>query len=140
MKIAGNLIVGISYQKLRVNFNFCFRHVIFQNQVYNFFVLFPGSFRIAVLSQDLFVFLLRISCHSNVSEKFDFCLTDFKKAIACLCMTHAVKMSTDVVVYAEIYLAKRHWLAKGKYITQLYSVIFIKIPKDFQYCILPRYA
>ena len=36
---AGNLSVEIRYQKLKVNFNYCFRHGIFQNQVYNFFCI-----------------------------------------------------------------------------------------------------
>ena len=40
MTTAGNLSVEIRYQKLKVNFSYCFRHGIFQNQVYNFFVLF----------------------------------------------------------------------------------------------------
>ena len=109
MTTAGNLIEEIRYRKLKINFNYCFRHSIFQNQVYIFSVLFPGSFRSAVLSQDLFVFLLRMSCHLNVCEKFDFCFTDFKKAIACLCVIHTAKILIDFVVYVEIYLGKRHW-------------------------------
>ena len=39
MTTAGNLSVEICYQKLKVNFNYCFRHDIFQNQVYNFFCI-----------------------------------------------------------------------------------------------------
>ena len=39
MTTAGNLSVEIRYQKLKVNFNYCFRHGIFQNQVYNFFCI-----------------------------------------------------------------------------------------------------
>ena len=46
MTTAGNLRVAIRYEKLKVNFIYCFSHGIFQNQVYNFFVL----FRSAVLS------------------------------------------------------------------------------------------
>ena len=51
MTTAGNLSVEIRYQKLKVNSNHSFRHGNFQNQVYNFFVLFPGSFCTAVLSK-----------------------------------------------------------------------------------------
>ena len=39
-RTAGNLSLEIRYQKLKVNFNYCFSHGIFQNQVYDFFVLF----------------------------------------------------------------------------------------------------
>ena len=86
----------------------------------------------------LVCFLLRLSCHSNVSKKFDFCFREFRKAIACLCVTHIAQISTDVVLYVEIYLGKRHW---QKYITQqLNSVLFINMTKDLQYYILPRYA
>ena len=78
-----------------------------------FFVLFPVSFRTAVLSYDLFVFLFTISCHSNVCEKFDFCFTDFRQTIACLCVTRTAQISTDVVAYVKIYLGKRHWRKKS---------------------------
>ena len=115
MTTAENLRVEIHYQKLKVNFNYCFRHGIFQNQVYNFFciVSWVVSYCSAVLSKDLFVFLLRTFCHSNVCEKFDFCFTDFRKAIACLCVTHTAQISTHVVVYVEIYFEKRHWRKKS---------------------------
>ena len=39
MTTEGNLGVEICYQKLKVNFNHCFRHGIFQNQVYSFFCI-----------------------------------------------------------------------------------------------------
>ena len=45
MTTAGNLSIEIRYQKLKVNFNYCFRHGIFQNQIYNFFLYyFLGCF------------------------------------------------------------------------------------------------
>ena len=97
-----------------------------------FFVLLPGPFCSAVLWQDLFVFLLRISCHSNVCEKFDLCCTDFRKAIACLCVTHTAQISTGFVAFVKIYLGKRHWRKK------LYFSSYIT--KDLQYYIFPRYA
>ena len=37
MTTAGSLSIEIRYQKLKVNFSYCFRQSIFQNQVYNFF-------------------------------------------------------------------------------------------------------
>ena len=77
-----------------------------------FFVLLPGPFCSAVLWQDLFVFLLRISCHSNVCKKFDLCCTDFRKAITCLCVTHTAQISTGFVAFVKIYLGKRHWRKK----------------------------
>ena len=61
MTTAENLSVEIRYQNLNINFNYCFRHAIFQNQVYKFFVLFPGSFRTAVLS-------VRFVCFSSQSS------------------------------------------------------------------------
>ena len=88
----------------------------------------------------MFVFLFRISCHSNVFEKFDFCFTDFRKAIACLCVIHTAQLSTDVVLAICRNLFGKKTLAKEKYITQLNSVLFINITKDLLYYILPRYA
>ena len=44
IKTTGNLTVEICYQKLKVNFNYCFRHGIFQNEVYNFLYHFLGCF------------------------------------------------------------------------------------------------
>ena len=52
---AGNLSVEIRYQKLKVNFNYCFRHGIFQNQVYNFFCIISW----VVLHSSLFFFSSR---------------------------------------------------------------------------------
>ena len=94
MMTAGNLSVEIRYQKLRVNFIYCFKHRIFQNQVYNS-VLYPGSFCTAVVSEDLVFFLLAISCHSNVSEKFDFCVTGFRTTIGCLRATYTPQISAN---------------------------------------------
>ena len=88
----------------------------------------------------MFVFLLRSSCHSNVCEKFDFCFTDFRKAIACLCGTHTAQISTDVALAICGNLLGKKTLAKEKYITQLNSVLFINITKDLLYYILSRYT
>ena len=52
-------------------------------------------------------FLLRISCHSNVSEKFDFCFTEFRKATACLCMTHTAPTLTLTLSYMRKYTWKK---------------------------------
>ena len=82
----------------------------------------------------MFVFLLRISCHSNVCENFFyFCFTDFRKAIACLCVAYKSRQTLS-------YMWKFIWekkLVKQKYITQLNSVLFINITKDLLYYILP---
>ena len=48
---AGNRSVENCYQKLKVNFNYCFRHGIFQNQVYNFFCIISW-----VVSHSSFIF------------------------------------------------------------------------------------
>ena len=105
MTTARNLSVEICHKKLKVNFSYCFRHSIFHNQVYNFsFVLFPGWFHTAIVSQDLFLFFLSISCHSNICEKFNFCFTDFRKTITCLRVTHTAQISTDF-----LYLRKFTW-------------------------------
>ena len=60
----------------------------------------------------------------------EFCFTDFRKAIACLCVTHTAQISTD----------GKKTLAKEKYITQLNRELFINIPRDLLYYILPSYA
>ena len=44
MTTARNLSVEIRYQKLKVNLNYCFRHGIFQYQVYSFLYYFMGRF------------------------------------------------------------------------------------------------
>ena len=62
----------------------------------------------------MFIFLLRISWHSNVCEKFDFGFTDFRKEIACLCVIHTAQISPDFVVYMEIYLGKDIGKTKGR--------------------------
>ena len=86
----------------------------------------------------MFLFLLRISCHSNVCEKFDFCFTDFRKTIACFCVTHTAQISTRCLIRGNL-LGKKT-LAKEKYTTQLNSVLFINITKGLPYYILSRYA
>ena len=88
----------------------------------------------------MFVFPLRISYHLNICEKFGFSFKDFRKAIACLCVTHTAQISTDVVLAICGNLFGKKTLVKEKYITQLNSVLFINITKDLQYYILPRYA
>ena len=86
----------------------------------------------------MFVILLRISCHSNIYEKFDVCFTDFRIAIACLCVTHCTNLDRNCRICLN--LLGKETLAKEKNITQLKSVLFINITKDLQYYILPRYA
>ena len=139
MTTAGNLSVQIRYQKLWVNFNYCFKQGIFQNQAYNFFVLYPGSFCTAAVSK-MFVFLPRISCYSNVCEKFDFCFTDFRKTIACLHMTHTAQISADFVIFNLWKFTWEKGIDKRKVhnpVKQLNSAIFINITKDLQYILHP---
>ena len=105
MTTAGNL--EIRYQKLK-NLNDCFRHHDPELNLQFFWSYFLGRFTLQLYRKICFVFLLRISCHSNVCEKFDFYLTDFRKTIACLRVTHTAQISTNFVVFVEIYLGKRH--------------------------------
>ena len=42
-----------------------------------------------------------------------FAFTDFRKEIACLCVTQTAQISIDVVVYVEIYLGKGYWRKKS---------------------------
>ena len=51
----------------------------------------------------MFGFLLWISCHLDVCGKFNFCLIDFRKSVACLRVTHTAQISTDFVVFVENY-------------------------------------
>ena len=64
MTTAENLSIEIPYQKLKLYFNYCFRHEIFQNQLYKFLVLFPVSFRSAVLLSEFLVIqmFVKIRC------------------------------------------------------------------------------
>ena len=39
-----------------------------------------------------------MSCHSNVCKEFDLCSADFRKAFACLCVTHTAQISAGSVV------------------------------------------
>ena len=77
MTTEGNLSVEIRYQKLKVNFICCFRHGILQNQGYNFFCIISWVVSCSSFTVRFVCFFLRISCHSNVYEKLDFCFTDF---------------------------------------------------------------
>ena len=128
MTTAGNLSIEICYQKLKVNSNYCFWHSNFQNQVYTFFCIISWVVLYSSVIARFAGFLLRISCHSNVSEKFDFCFTEFRKATACLCMTHTAPTLTLTLSCGNI-LGKKI-LAKEKYKTQLNSVLLININKD----------
>ena len=139
MTTAGNLSVEIRYQKLKINFNYCFRHVIFQNQVYNFFwYYFLGRF---VLQFN------RKICLFFFSEFLDIRMFA-KNSILAL---QILEKKLHVFVWSTLhksrqtlsYIWKFTWektLAKQKDVTRLKSVLFINITKDLQYYILPRYA
>ena len=107
MTTAGNLSIEICYQKLKVNSNYCFWHSNFQNQVYTFFCIISWVVLYSSVIARFAGFLLRISCHSNVSEKFDFCFTEFRKATACLCMTHTAPTLTLTLSYMRKYTWKK---------------------------------
>ena len=108
----GNLRVEIRYQQLKVNFNYCFSHGIFQNQVYKFFVLFFGLLRAAVLSQDLFVFFSEFLLIRMFVKNSTFALQILEKQLH-VCVTHTAQISTDFIVSVEIYLGKSHWRKKS---------------------------
>ena len=96
-----------------------------------FFILFP-----AIISYFRFVFFLRISCHSNVLEKFGFYFTDFRVAIACIPVTHTAQFLANFVVFGKL-LGKKA-LAKERYIALLNSVYFINITQDLQNIRYPK--
>ena len=139
MTTAGNLSIEIRYQKLKVNFNYCFRHGIFQNQVYNFFDII--SWVVSYCS-----FIVRFVCFSSQNFlslgclwKIRFLLYRFWKSN---CMSlhdpHCTNLDRLCRICGNI-LGKKT-LPKVKDITRLKSVLFINITKDLQYYILPRYA
>ena len=96
-----------------------------------FFILFP-----AIISYFRFVFFLRISCHSNVWEKFGFYFTDFRVTIACIPVTHTAQILANFVVFGRL-LGKKA-LAKERYITLLNSVYFINSTQDLQNIRYPK--
>ena len=98
---AGNLSIEICYRKLKVNFSYCFRGGIFQNQVYNLFCIISW-----IVSYSTFIVRFVYFSFQNYLS-FDFCFKDFRKAIGCLCVTHTAQISTDIVVYVEKDIEKR---------------------------------
>ena len=98
---AGNLSIEICYRKLKVNFSYCFRRGIFQNQVYNLFCIISW-----IVSYSTFIVRFVYFSFQNYLS-FDFCFKDFRKAIGCLCVTHTAQISTDIVVYVEKDIEKR---------------------------------
>ena len=139
MTTAGNLSIEIRYQKLKVNFNYCFRHGIFQNQVYNFFDII--SWVVSYCS-----FIVRFVCFSSQNFLSFECLWKIRFLLYRFCKSNCMSLrnphSTNLNRRCHIcgnLLGKKTW-SKEKYITQLNSVLFIKITKDLQYCILPRYG
>ena len=97
-----------------VNFNYCLRHSIFQNQVYNIF---------CIISWVVLYFLLYRFWKSNCMSLRD---------------PHCTNLDRLCRICGN--LVGKKTLAKEKYMTQLNSVLFINITKDLQYYILPRYA
>ena len=62
----GNLSVEIRYQKLKVNFSYCFRRGIFQNQVCNFFFIISW----VVLCNSFMVRFVCVSSQNFLSFEF----------------------------------------------------------------------
>ena len=135
MTTAGNLSVEIRYQKLKVNFSYCFRHGIFQNQVYNFFLYhFLGRF-VAQFYRKICLFFFS---EFLVIQMF------VKNSI---CALQILEKKLHVTAWPTLHnslicgnLLGKKASAKEKYIIQLNSVLFINITKELQYYILPRYA
>ena len=93
-----------------------------------FFVLFPGSFRTVVLSEDLFVFLLRISCHSNVCENSIFALHILEKQLHVFAWS-TLRKSRQTLSYMWKFTWEKD-IGERKGHNPLESVLFINITKD----------
>ena len=133
MTTAGNLSVESRCQKLKVNFKFCFRHCIFQNQVYNFFLLFHGSFRKICL-----FFFLEFLVIQMFVKKSTFALQILEKQLIVFAWPKLPYLDRHCLTCGNLVAKKT--LAKENYITQLNRVLFINITKYLLYYILPRYA
>ena len=112
---AGNLSVEICYQKLKVNFSFCFKHSVFQNQVYNFLCTISW-----VVSYSTFI--VRFVCFSSQNSlsfeclwKIRFLLYRFQKSnCMSFCEPHCTNLDKRCCVCGNL-LGKKI-LAKEKYI------------------------
>ena len=131
MTTTGNMRVEVRYQKLKLNFNYCFRHAIFQNQVYNFFCIISW-----VVSHSSFI--VRFVCFSSQNFlsfeclwKIRFLLYRFQKS-NCMSLRdpHCTNLDRRSRICGNLFGKKT--LVKEKYITQLNSVPFISITKDLQ--------
>ena len=145
MTTAENLSVEIRYQKLKVNFNYCFSHGIFQNQVYNFFCIISW-----VVSHNSFI--VRFVCFSSQNflsfeclRKIRFFFTDFRKAIARLWVNlHFTSLRKSTLHKSRqtlSYMWKFTWekeIGERKVHNPVKYVLFINISKDLLYYILPR--
>ena len=110
MTTAGNLSVEIRYQKLKVNFNYCFRHGIFQNQVR---------------------FVLYRFWKSNWMSLRDSHCTNLDR----LCRICGNLLGKKVLA-KEKYITQLN----NVLFINITNVLFINITTDLQYYILPRYA
>ena len=115
MATAGNLSVEIRYQKLKVNFNYCFKHGIFQNQVYNFFCTISW-----VVSYNSFI--VRFVCFSSQNSfsfeclsKIQFLLYRFQKS-NCMSLHDPHCINLDRHCYICGNLLRKKTLAKEKYL------------------------
>ena len=139
MTTAGNLSIESSNQKLKVNFNYCFRHGIFQSQVYNFFCIISW-----VVSKCSFILRFVYFSSQNFFSfeclgKIQFVLYRFQKS-NCKSLRDPRYKNLNRLARIGGNLLGKKTLSKEKYITQLNSVLLINITKDLTYYNLPRYS
>ena len=135
MTTARNVSVEIRYQKLKVNFNYCFRHGVFQNQVYNFFCIISW----VVSCSSFIVRFVGFSSQNFLSfeclSKIRILLYRFQKSNRMsLRDPHCANLDRRCLICGNL-LGKKT-MAKEKY----NSVLFINITKDLLYYTLSRYA
>ena len=122
MTTAENVSVEIRYQKLKVNFNYCFRHGIFQNQVYNFFSII--SWVVSYCS-----FIVRFVCFSPQNFLSFECL--WKNRFLLNRFPDCTNLDRLCRI-CEKWLGEKT-LVKEKDITRLKWVVFINVTNDLQY-------
>ena len=106
MTTSRNLSIEIRYQKLKVNFNYCFKHTIFQNQVYDFFLsYFLGRFVLQLYRKICLFFFSEFLVIGMFVESSIFALQIVEKE--CLQVIHSAQISTNFVIFVEVYLGKR---------------------------------
>ena len=135
MTTARNLSVEIRYHKLKVNFNYCFKHGIFQNQVYNFFLCyFLGRFVQQFYRKICLFFLSEFLVIRMFVKNSILALQILESNCMSLRDPHCTNLDRHCCICGNLLGKKK--MAKEKYIIHLNSVLFINITKDLQYYIL----